>query len=461
MKNESSGPLGHPSRRDFLRIGTAGAIGLGMTELPAESQDAPGSTGHDEPAGRPATMINVPFEKSAPRIGFIGTGGRGTNLLENLLGADAKILAICDIVREKAEHAQSLVTKAGQSSPELYTDGEHAFEKLVARDDLDLVIIATPWDWHVDMAVASMKHGKHTCTEVPAATSIEDCWRLVDTSEQTRRHCIMLENCCYGANETTVLRMAHAGLFGDLLYGEGAYLHDLRDELFSNKGEGLWRRNFHTRYNGNIYPTHGLGPVANYMRINRGDRFDYMVSMSSPQRGLDEYRKAHINDNDPRWAERYVTGDLNTSLIKTANGLNITLKHDTSNPHPYDRLNVIGGTKGVFVDYPPRIYFDGAGKEDWGSLDQYKQYQHPLWVKEGEIAKKIGGHGGMDFIMLYRLVECMREGLCPDMDVYDAAAWSAPGPLSFVSVANGSAPQKFPDFTRGRWKERQASQIAL
>jgi len=455
MKNQLSDPQGQPSRRDFLRIGAAGALAAGMLPLSAEE------AGDDAPAAHAGTMINVPFEKSAPRIGLIGTGGRGTNLLENLLGADAKVLALCDIVPEKAQHAQSLVTKAGQNSPQLYTEGEHAFEKLVARDDLDLVIIATPWNWHVDMAVSAMKHGKHAATEVPAATSIEDCWRLVDTSEQTRRHCMMLENCCYGANETTVLRMTHAGLFGDLLYGEGAYVHDLREELFSNMGEGLWRRDFHTRFNGNLYPTHGLGPVANYMRINRGDRFDYMVSMSTPQRGLDAFRQANCSDTDPRWAERYVTGDLNTSLIKTAHGLNITLKHDTSNPHPYDRLNVIGGSKGVFVDYPPRIYFDGSGKEEWGSLDQYKQYQHPLWVKEGEIAKKLGGHGGMDFIMLYRLLECMREGLCPDMDVYDAATWSSPGPLSVASVANGSAPQKFPDFTRGKWKEREASQIAL
>jgi len=352
MKNEPSDLIAQPSRRDFLRIGAAGALAASMPQMHGEA-DAGDASAHA------ATMINVAFEKAAPRIGMIGTGGRGTNLLENLLGADAKVLALCDVVQEKAEHAQSLVTKAGQKSPELYTDGEHAYEKLVARDDLDLVIIATPWDWHVDMAVAAMKHGKHAATEVPAATSIEDCWRLVDTSEQTRRHCVMLENCCYGANETTVLRMTHAGLFGDLLYGEGAYLHDLRDELFSNKGEGLWRRNFHTRLNGNLYPTHGLGPVANYMRVNRGDRFDYIVSMSTPQRGLDEFRKAHCNDSDARWAERYITGDLNTSLIKTAKGLNITLKHDTSNPHPYDRLNVIGGTKGVFSDYPPRIYFDG------------------------------------------------------------------------------------------------------
>src|SRR3954467_10329967 len=197
MKNEDA--IGQPSRRDFLRIGAAGALGLGMGELHGETpaEDAPGA--------RAGTMINVPFEKSAPRIGFIGTGGRGTNLLENLLGADAKILALCDIVGEKAQHAQSLVVKTGQKSPELYTDGEHASEKLGARADLDLVIVATPWDWHAEMAVAAMKHGKHAAVEVPGVTTIEDCWRLVDTSEETRRHCMMLENCCYGANETTVL----------------------------------------------------------------------------------------------------------------------------------------------------------------------------------------------------------------------------------------------------------------
>ncbi len=455
-KDEKPDSPGHPSRRDFLRIGAVTAIGVGITQLHAEGR------GEEEPAPHASSMIEVPFTAVNPRIGLIGTGGRGTSLLGNLLGADAHVVALCDVVREKAEHAQSLVVKAGQASPELYTNGYHDFEKLVARDDLDLVIIATPWDWDVEMAVAAMKHGKHAAVEVPAATSIEDCWRLVDTSEQTRRHCMMLENCCYGATETTVLRMVHAGLFGDLLYGEGAYLHDLRDELFSGKGEGLWRRDFHTRFDGNLYPTHGLGPVANYMGIQRGDRFDYIVSMSTPQHGLEEYRKAHVDPSDPRWAERYITGDQNTSLIKTARGLTITLKHDTSNPHPYDRINLIGGTKGVFADYPPRIYFDGqAGGEAWGSLDAWKQYQHPLWAKEGEIAKKIGGHGGMDYIMLYRLLECMREGLKPDMDVYDAAAWSAPGPLSRASVANGSAPQKFPDFTRGHWQDRTASQIAL
>jgi hypothetical protein len=439
------------SRRKFLQLGGITAVGMSISSLQAQ-----------EAKSHATSMIGVPFAATKdPRIGIIGTGGRGTSLLENLLAADVKVLALCDLVHEKAEHAQGMVTKAGQTAPELYTKGDHAFESLVARDDLDLVMIATPWNWHVEMAVAAMRHGKHAAVEVPAATSIEDCWKLVDTSEQTRRHCMMLENCCYGYNETLILRMIHEGMFGDLLYGEGAYVHDLREELFSNAGEGLWRRTVHTQRNGNLYPTHGLGPVANYMGIQRGDRFDYLVSMSTPQRGLELYREAHVPQGDPKWAERYVNGDMNTSLIQTANGLTITLKHDTSNPHPYDRINVIAGTKGAFADYPPRIYFDGQSPEAWGSIDAYKEHQHPLWKQEGEIAKKLGGHGGMDYIMLYRLMQCMHEGLAPDMDVYDAATLSAPGPLSRASVANGSAPMKFPDFTRGRWKERTASAIAL
>lgn len=438
------------SRRGFLRLGAMGAIAVSVSGVAEE-----------EKRDQHKTVIGMPFEKMNPRIGMIGTGGRGTSLLRNLLAAEAKIMAICDVAPDHAERAKTLVEQAGQPAPALYTAGDHDFEKLVERDDLDFVLIATPWNWHVDMAVAAMKHGKHTAVEVPAATTIEDCWRLVNTSEATRRHCTMLENCCYGYSETLVLRMVHAGMLGDLLYGEGAYLHDLRGELFSDKGEGLWRRTVHTQRDGNLYPTHGLGPVANYMGIQRGDRFDHMVSMSSPQRGLDLYRKEHIPKDDPRWSERYLTGDMNTSLIKTANGLTLTVKHDVSNPRVYDRINQIAGTKGVFYDYPPRIYIDGqAGGEKWADLSGFKQYEHPLWKEEGKTAQRVGGHGGMDYIMLYRLLQCMREGIAPDMDVYDAAAWSAPGPLSRISVAQGSAPVKFPDFTRGRWKERSASAIA-
>lgn len=449
MKKELAVEDAGLTRRNWFRIGASAAV----TGVLAHASDS------DTSANK--TMMGVPFETVNPRLGIVGVGGRGTSLLENLLAADVQVKAICDIVKDKAVHAQSMVEKAGQNTPELYTDGDHAFEKLAARDDIDLLLTATPWKWHVPIALAGLNNGKHVATEVPAATSIEDCWKLVDTSEKVRRHCIMLENCCYGFNETLILRMVRAGLFGDLLYGEAAYLHDLREELFSNKGEGLWRRTVHTERNGNLYPTHGLGPVANYMGINRGDRFDYLVSVSTPARGLAAYREAHVSRSDPRWNEKYIEGDMNMSLIKTVNGLMINLQHDVSNPHPYSRLNTIAGTKGIFKDYPPRIYFDGqAGGEEWGSIDKYKdEYEHPLWKNQGEIARKLGGHGGMDFIMIYRLMDCMRKGLPPDMDVYDAAAWSAPGPLSEQSVANGSAPAKFPDFTRGRWKERQGSSL--
>ncbi|HTB98468.1 MAG TPA: Gfo/Idh/MocA family oxidoreductase [Terracidiphilus sp.] len=446
-QNPIAGPL---SRRKFMQIGMAGAVALNAAHL-AESQ---------EDAGRPL-MIDVPFQKREPRVALIGTGGRGTSLLGNLLGANAQVVALCDIVPDKAEHAAGLVLTAGQKKPDLYTKGVHDYQTLLARNDVDLVLVATPWAWHAEMAIAAMKQGKDVCIEVPGVTTLDDCWAIVRTSEETRKHCMMLENCCYGYNETLLIRMIHAGELGEILYGEGAYLHDLRNELFSNAGEGLWRRTEHTRADGNPYPTHGLGPVANYMGIQRGDRFDYMVSMSAPQRGLDLYRTQHLAPEDPRWAERYVTGDLNTSLIKTAKGLTITVKHGVSTPHPYDRINLIAGTKGLFADYPPRIYFDEMNKEEsWGTINAYKHYQHPLWEREGEIAQKIGGHGGMDFIMIYRLLQCAREGLAPDIDVYDTAAWSAVGPLSVASVARGSAPVDFPDFTRGKWRDRPISAIA-
>ena len=442
------------SRRRFLQSSTAA---LTTAALSAHQSGSASNEGAQAPS-----VIGMPFSPSEPRVGIIGTGGRGPALLGNLLAADVRVNALCDIVPEAARKAQSTVVAAGQRPPELYMNSDHAYQNLLSRDDLDLAIIATPWRRHTPMAVAAMQNGKHVAVEVPAAITIEECWALVNMSEKTRRHCMMLENCCYGENETLVLAMVRAGLFGELLYGEGAYIHDLREELFSNKGEGLWRRTVHTERDGNLYPTHGLGPVANYMGINRGDRFDYLVSMSTPARGLAAYREAHIDKNDRKWNEKYIDGDMNTSLIKTANGLTINLQHDTSNPHPYDRLNTIAGTKGVFKDYPPRIYFDGQpGGEQYGTIDSYKEhYEHPLWKKEGEIARKLGGHGGMDFIMIYRLMQCMRTGLPPDMDVYDAASWSAPGPLSRSSIQQGSVPMKFPDFTRGRWKDRAGSPIA-
>ena len=391
------------------------------------------------------------------RLGLIGVGGRGNSQLDNFSAMpEVQVTALCDTVKEKVERAQAKLERAGKQShtPALYHSSDHAFEQLLKRDDIDLVVAATPWKWHVPMAVAAMKQGKHVAVEVPAANTLEECWELVNTSEATGRHCVQLENCCYGYNELMVLNMVRDGLFGELNRAACAYDHDLRSELFSDRGEGLWRRFEHLNRNGNLYPTHGLGPVAHYMDINRGDRFDYLVSVSSLSGGLQEFRKGHLKPDDPRMKEVYQCGDMNVSLIRTAKGRVITLEHNVSSPQPYDRINLVAGTKGIFRDYPPRIYVDGVGKEEFGPIDPYKdKYEHKWWKETGDLARKLGGHGGMDFVMAWRLVQCMREGKPPDMDVYDAATWSAPAPLSEQSVAKGSAPVKFPDFTKGRWQK--------
>jgi predicted dehydrogenase len=304
--------------------------------------------------------------------------------------------------------------------------------------------------------LAALAAGKHGGSECPIGTTLKDLWALVDASEKARRHCLHLENCNYGYNEMLVNRMVHEGVFGDVLHAEAAYLHDLRTILFEDRDEGLWRRAWHTRSNANLYPTHGLGPVSWYLDIHAGDRFDYLVSVSGPERGLSLHREATVPDKtNPKWREKYITGDLNTSILKTVNGKTVMLQHDVSNARPYSRHNRVMGTKGTFEDYPPRIYIEGtAGGERWNSIDDWKKkFEHPLWTEVGELARQNGGHGGMDFVMAYRLVQTMRQGLAPDYDVYDAAAWSAPFPLSEMSVAKGSAPMKFPDFTRGSWQK--------
>ena len=433
------------SRRDLLRFASLASLGMGVAGA------------SPEPAAHTAasSVSGMTFEKKdTVRLGVIGVGERGNSLIDNFSAMPhVQVTALCDTVKEKVDQAQAKLERAGKKPPALYHSSDLAFEQLVKRDDIDLVVIATPWIWHVRMAVAGMKQGKHVAVEVPAARTLNECWELVNTSESTRRHCIQLENCCYGYNELMVLNMVRAGLFGEVTHGACAYNHDLRGILFSQESEGLWRRFEHFHRNGNLYPTHGLGPVAHYMDINRGDRFEYLVSMSSPVASLPAYRQEHLPPGDPRQKEVYRCGDLNVSLIHTANGRVITLEHNVSTPQPYDRINLIAGTKGIFRDYPPRIYVDGAPKEEFGPIDPYKpKFEHRYWKETGELARQLGGHGGMDFVMAYRLVQCIRNGTAPDIDVYDAAAWSAPGPLSEASVAKGSVPMRFPDFTRGKWQ---------
>ncbi len=435
-----------PSRRTVLCAVTLAGFNSGLTGLQAEPQSA-------------GSVAAMKFEaRETVRLGFVGLGGRGKLLLANLLSIPGvRVTALCDVVKARVMEAQAMLAQAGQSPAALYHSGEGEFQGLARRDDIDLVCIATPWRWHTPMALFAMAQGRHCAVEVPAATTLDECWALVNTSEKFRRHCIQLENCCYGQNELMVLNMVRQGLFGELTHATTAYLHDQRDEFFSAGSAGDWRRYEHLKRNGNLYPTHGLGPVARYMDVNQGDRLASMVSMSSPARSLSWYRDHHVPPTDRRRDEKYICGDQNVSLIQTAQGRLITLEHNVCTPEPYDRINLVAGSKGIFRDYPPRIYLDGKTKGGgWESPDAYAiAFEDPLWKRLGKLAREQEGHGGMDFLMCFRLIECMRQGLAPDMDVYDAATWSAPGPLSEMSVAHGSAPVLFPDFTRGRWKEQR------
>ncbi|HEX2452650.1 MAG TPA: Gfo/Idh/MocA family oxidoreductase [Vicinamibacterales bacterium] len=430
------------NRRDFLELG--GAL------IAACAVDAPIAASEEQAAA--GAFAAAPIE--TVRIGYVGIGGQGSGHVENLLKIPGcRITAVCDIRPERTDWATKAVTAAGQPAPKVYTRGPHDFERLCETEDLDLVYNATPWEWHVPIMLAAMKNGKHTATEVPAAMTIEDCWAMVEAAEKLKKHCVLMENCNYDRMEMMVFNMVRQGLFGEILHAEGGYLHDLRSIKFADEGEGLWRRAWATKVNANLYPTHGLGPIANCLDINRGDRFDYLVSMSGPSRGLQAWAAEHVAADSPKRQERYVLGDVNVSLIKTALGKTIVVEHCTNLPRPYSRIHLVQGTKGLFQGYPNRVYIEGRGREDqWQqAADVLAEFEHPLW-KEMAAAASGAGHGGMDFIEDYRLIKCLREGKPTDMNVYDAAALSAVVHLSAQSVAKRSTAMEFPDFTKGRWQ---------
>ncbi|MBK9118712.1 MAG: Gfo/Idh/MocA family oxidoreductase [Phycisphaerales bacterium] len=438
-------------RRAVLKLGAL--VGLGA----AVGTTLPGCASRRRRAERAASaplFVTPPLDRV--RIGFVGVGNMGTHHVATLLKIrGAEIRAVCDIRPERADYAAQLVTAAGQAPPTLYTRGERDFERLCGQEELDLVFTATPWEWHVPVCLAAMRHGKHAATEVPAATTVDGCWELVETAERTGRHCIMMENCCYDRAELLCLNLVRQGLLGEVLHGECGYLHDLRPVKFDEDGEGWWRRPYSRKYDANLYPTHGLGPVAQNMNINRGDRFEYLVSMSGPSRGLQLYQQEVLAPDDPRRAERFVLGDVNTTLIRTELGRTIYLVHDTNLPRPYSRKHTVQGTRGIFEKYPPRVHIEGRSQgHGWETLDAYAEFEHPLWKSE-TVQQAAGGHGGMDFLENYRLIHCLRHGLPLDMDVYDAAAWSVVFPLTAESVAKRSRPVEFPDFTRGKWRVRE------
>ena len=429
-------------RRDFLKS-TAGAVVAGAA-VPRAVVDA-------------AQKERAPF--AAPpielvRIGFVGVGGMGSAHVRNLLKIPGcRVTAVCDVNPERTAWAVKAITEAGHPAPAVYDRGPRDFERLCAAEDLDLVFNATPWEWHVPICLAAMKHNKHAAVEVPAAMTVDDCWALVEAAEKTRRHCVMMENCNYGRMEMLAFHLVRQGMFGEILHAEGGYLHDLREIKFSNRGEGLWRRAWSAKLNGNLYPTHGLGPIANCMDINRGDRFDYLVSMSGPSRGLQAWAAEHFPEGAPQRRERFVLGDVNVTLIKTVNGRTLYVSHDTNLPRPYSRIHLVQGTKGLFQGYPDRVYVEGRSQPHrWQPASEYlEEFDHPLW-KEIAAQAAGAGHGGMDYMEDYRLIKCLREGLPTDMTVYDAAALSSLVGLTVRSVAQRSRPVDVPDFTRGRWR---------
>lgn len=394
------------------------------------------------------------------RIGFVGVGGRGRGDLRNLLKLDGvEILAVCDIVESNVVRAQKMVTDAGQPQPRSYSRGDTDYKRLCARDDLDLVFTATPWRWHTPVCVEAMKSGKHAASEVPIAVTLEECWELVETSEQTGRYCVQMENCNYDRVELMVLNMVRQKLLGDLLHARCGYLHDLRAGKFNDRGgRKLWRLEHSLRRNGDLYPTHGLGPVAQCLNINRGNQFDHMVAMSSKSQSLHEFAVARFGPESPQAKLDIALGDVVTSLIRTRAGQTIIVSHDTNTPRPYSRDYMIQGTKGIVRKYPDaKIHLDGKSPgHEWEDLiENYAaQYEHPLW-RELQQKAKGSGHGGMDFIEAYRLVYCLRNGEPLDTDVYDGAALCAVSELSERSIADNSRTMDFPDFTRGDWMKRK------
>jgi hypothetical protein len=472
----------HPTRREFLKYSAVAGLGATVAALPgalARGADLPGTLASGaaapEAPARAADQKPVHALTTRPldrvRVAVIGLH-RGMEHVHCAAGTEfADVVAVCDVFEDRAKAAADLYEKARGQRPALYSGSERVWEQLVDREDIDAVYIATPWAWHVPMALRALEHGKHAFVEVPAALTVGDCWRLVDASERSQRHLVLLENCCYGENELFVLNLARQGVFGEPVHAECAYLHDLRTVLFQLGGEGDWRRGYHTQWDGNIYPTHGLGPVAQRLELGRGDQFRYLSSVSSPEASLTRYRN-RMNPNGGRHSgETYVCGDINTTIIKTERGRTILLQHDVVLPRPYSRIDALYGTEATFFDYPPRLSIDEPKRYglEATSPDQWltdkdmavmrDKFTHPLWKKLVERAKD-AGHGGMDFVMNWRLLDCLRRGATPDSVVYDAAAWSSMVELTVRSVAQGSMPVAIPDFTRGLWQSLKAPAIA-
>lgn len=404
------------------------------------------------------------------RVGFIGLGMRGPGAVERFANIDGvEIVALCDLYPERVDKSQEIL--AGHNLPAAAPySGEEGWKELCRRDDIDLVYICTPWQLHVPMAVYAMEHGKHVAVEVPAAMSLDECWQLVDTAEKTQRHCMMLENCVYDFFELTSLNMAQQGLFGEIVHAEGAYIHNLSD--FWDSYHNNWRLDFNQKHRGDVYATHGFGPCCQALNIHRGNKLNYLVCMDS--KSVNGLAKA----KEKMGSTEFANGDHTVTLVKTEQGQTIEIQHNVYTPRPYNRLYQLTGTKGFANKYPIEGFTFMPGQISADILPEGAQidphsfvsndvraalmeaYKHPIHREIEDKAKQVGGHGGMDFVMDYRLVYCLQNGLPLDQDVYDAAEWSCIGELSATSAKHNSMPVAVPDFTRGDWNKLQGLKFA-
>jgi hypothetical protein len=411
---------------------------------------------------------------SVVRVGLIGLGDRGSGAVQRLSNIEGvEILALGDKREAAVKGSQKYLARIGRGEAQEFFGSEDAWKKLADLENLDLIYICTPWVLHTPMSVYAMEKGKHVACEVPISRTIDEAWQLVETSEKTKKHCMMLENCCYDFFELLTLNMARQEMFGDILHGEGAYIHNLvgmnfKKPLDDKQADGaytdMWRLKENATRNGNLYPTHGLGPICQIMNINRGDKMDYLTSMSTNDFTMGKTAK-ELAKGDPFFAEydnRNYRGNMNTTLVSTSLGKTIMIQHDISSVRPYSRLHVVSGTAGAAIKYPKQLIAMG---HNWLSDDEMKdvweKFTPEIIKRVGEMAKKVGGHGGMDFIMDWRMIDCLRNGLPLDQDVYDGVVWSSVAPLSEWSVANRSQSIDVPDFTCGSWKTNKPHGINL
>jgi len=447
------------NRRDFLKQSSTAGLGMALGGIAMSKY---GCVRQPQLKTEPVEHLVTPPVETV-RVAYVGIGNQGSGHLRNLLRIEGvEIKAVCDIREERVLWAQEQCEKARKPKPTGYSKGPEDFKRMCDSEDLDLVYNATPWEWHVPISIKAMETGSHAASEVPGAITLEGCWEMVETAEKYKKHCCTMENCNYDSTELLLFNMVRQGLFGELLHAECGYLHDLRGWKFGTIRSPYypkdWRLKYSIKRNADLYPTHGLGPVAQWMDITRGNKFEYLVSMSSPSRSLKLEAIKLYGQNHPLAQTDYALGDVVSTLIKTYKGQTILVMHNTNSPRPYSRKILIQGTKGLARKYPEqKIYIEGTSPRShrWEELSNYsEQYKHPLLTSLEEKAQG-AGHGGMDFIEDYRLIQCIREGKPTDSDVYDGAAISAVVALSEQSIASNSTPVECSDFTRGKWKTRK------